>query len=150
MKVYDCTLYYDEDLILDLRLNILSKYIDKFIICESKYTHSGRKKKLNFDINKFSKFKDKIIYVISDTEPDGLVFDETSNDKKELPENYRHNAIRRIAHQRNKLVDGLKNVDENDFILYSDNDEIPNLENFNFNNFKKNMFYLNKSFFIIN
>ena len=137
MKVYDCTLYHDEDLILDLRLNVLSKYIDKFIICESKYTHSGRKKKLNFDVNKFSKFKDKIIYVISDTEPDGLVFDETSNDKKELPENYRHNAIRRIAHQRNKLVDGLKNVDENDFILYSDNDEIPNLENFNFNTFKK-------------
>ena len=48
MKVYDCTLYYDEDLILDLRLNILSKYIDKFIICESKYTHSGRKKKIKF------------------------------------------------------------------------------------------------------
>ena len=69
MKIFDCTLYYDEDLILDARLNILDKYIDKFIICEATFTHSGRKKKLNFNIEKFSKFKDKIIYIIQDTEP---------------------------------------------------------------------------------
>ena len=50
MKVYDCTLYHDEDLILDLRLNILSKFVDKFIICESTFSHSGRKKKLNFNV----------------------------------------------------------------------------------------------------
>ena len=48
MKIFDCTLYYDEDLILDTRLNILNKYIDKFIICEATYTHSGRKKKIKF------------------------------------------------------------------------------------------------------
>ena len=35
MKIFDCTLYYDEDLILDARLNILNQYIDKFIICEA-------------------------------------------------------------------------------------------------------------------
>ena len=69
MKIFDCTLYYDEDLILDARLNILDKYIDKFIICEATFTHSGRKKKLNINIEKFSKFKDKIIYIIQDSEP---------------------------------------------------------------------------------
>ena len=137
MKLFDCTLYYDEDLILDLRLNILNKHVDKFVICESKFSHSGREKKLNFDIKKFSEFKNKIIYVVSDDEPDGLVFDKNSNDKKELPEHYRHNAIKRIGHQRNKLIKGLEEADENDFILYSDNDEIPNLNNFDFNNFNK-------------
>tara|TARA_B100000965_G_scaffold379153_1_gene374650 strand:- start:2746 stop:3642 length:897 start_codon:yes stop_codon:yes gene_type:complete len=137
MKVYDCTLYHDEDLILDLRLNILSKFIDKFVICESRFSHSGREKKLNFDINNFSKFKDKIIYLVLDSEPKGLLFNESSEGKKELPEYYRHNAIRRIAHQRNKLIDGLKDAENNDFILYSDNDEIPNLENFNFKTFNK-------------
>ena len=112
MKIFDCTLYHDEDLILDLRLNILSKYVDKFVICESTFSHSGRKKKLNFDINKFSNFKDKIIYIVSDDEPEGLVFDKNSNDRKELPENYRHNAINRIAHQttkRNNLGGGTGN-----------------------------------------
>ena len=74
MKLYDCSLYYDEDLILNARLNILNKYFDKFIICESKYSHSGRKKKLNFNINNFSEFKDKIIYVVNDKEPDGLIY----------------------------------------------------------------------------
>ena len=50
MKIFDCSLYYDEDLILELRLNMLSKYVDKFIISEAQYTHSGQKKKLNFNI----------------------------------------------------------------------------------------------------
>ena len=137
MKVYDCTLYYDEDLILELRFNILSKFVDKFVICESKFSHSGREKKLNFDINKFSEFKKKIIYLTSTDEPSGLIFDKNSIEKKELPENFRHNAVRRIAHQRNKLFDGLGEANENDFILYSDNDEIPNLDHFNFKNFNK-------------
>ena len=60
MKLFDCTLYYDEDLILEARLNILNKYFDKFIICEAKYTHSGEKKKLNFDIKIFQSLKIKL------------------------------------------------------------------------------------------
>ena len=137
MKVYDCTLYHDEDLILELRFNILSKFVDKFVICESKFSHSGREKKLNFDIKKFPEFKKKIIYLVSTDEPSELIFDKNSIEKKELPENFRHNAVRRIAHQRNKLFDGLGEANENDFILYSDNDEIPNLDHFNFKNFNK-------------
>ena len=131
MKLFDCSLYYDEDLVLNARLNILDKYFDKFIICESKYTHSGRKKKLNFDINKFSDFKDKIIYVVNDQEPSDLLYQLNENEKKELPEHFRYNAIKRIAFQRNTLMKAVEQLaSPNDFIFYSDNDEIPNMENF--------------------
>ena len=131
MKLFDCSLYYDEDLVLNTRLNILEKYFDKFIICESKYTHSGRKKKLNFDINKFSDFKDKIIYVVNDQEPSDLLYQINENEKKELPEHFRYNAIKRIAFQRNTLMKTVEQLaSPNDFIFYSDNDEIPNMENF--------------------
>ena len=99
MKIFDCTLYYDEDLILDTRLNILNKYIDKFIICEATYTHSGRKKKLNFDIKKFPKFKDKIIYIIQDAEPKDIIYDDITK-RVEKSINWRANAVKRISHQR--------------------------------------------------
>ena len=47
MKIFDCFMYLDEDVVLDLRLNYLNPYIDKFVIVESKFTHSGKKRKLN-------------------------------------------------------------------------------------------------------
>ena len=53
MKIFDCFQYFDEDMILDLRLNILDKHVDQFIIVENLFMHSGKKKKKNFDINKF-------------------------------------------------------------------------------------------------
>ena len=62
MKVIDCFIYFDEDLLLDLRLNLLDSIVDKFVIVESKITHSGKKKDLQFDISKFGKFKNKISY----------------------------------------------------------------------------------------
>ena len=149
MKLYDCSLYYDEDLILNIRLNILNKYFDKFVICESTYSHSGRKKKLNFNINNFSEFKDKIIYVVSDKEPDDLIYRIKDGKKIESPENYRHNAIKRIAFQRNILMNTVNEIaDPNDFIFYSDNDEIPKFENIDLNKninrivaFKQKLFY---------
>ena len=131
MRLYDCSLYYDENLILNTRLNILNKYFDKFIICESKYSHSGRKKKLNFNINNFPEFKDKIIYVVSDKEPNELIYKSKDGKKIESPEDYRYNAIKRIAFQRNTLMGTVNEIaDPNDFIFYSDNDEIPNMESF--------------------
>ena len=66
MKIYDCFMFFDEEMLLDLRLNIMDKYVDKFVITEATYMHSGKPKKLLFDINNFSKFKDKIIYNIVD------------------------------------------------------------------------------------
>ena len=69
MNIYDCFMYFDEDLLLDIRLNALDKYVKKFVITEATYTHNGSKKKLNFDIQKFSKFKNKIEYIIVDKQP---------------------------------------------------------------------------------
>ena len=147
MKIFDCTLYYDEDLILDTRLNILDPYIDKFIICEALFSHSGRRKKLNFDINKFSKFKDKIIYTVQETEPKNIVYQDKVN-KIEDPVNWRANAVKRIAHQRNKLLEEVnKHAESNDFILYSDNDEIPNLDIHNIKNEKSKIIIFEQDLF---
>ena len=133
---------------LEVRFNILNKYVDKFIVAEAKYSHSGEKKKLNFDINKFSEFKKKIIYIVIDNEPNDVVYQKKDNSKFEKKEDMRTNSIKRIAHQRNKIMDYLSEADDEDFIFYSDNDEIPNLENLNFENiqnkiliFKQKLFY---------
>ena len=72
MKIYDCFQFFDEEMLLDLRLNIMDKYVDKFVITEATYMHSGKPKKLIFDINKYSKFKDKIIYKIIDQQPKNI------------------------------------------------------------------------------
>ena len=74
MKIFDCTTFFNENLMLEVRFNILNKYVDKFIVAEAKYSHSGEKKKLNFDINKFSEFKKKIVYIAIDNEPDDIVY----------------------------------------------------------------------------
>ena len=147
MKIFDCTLYYDEDLILDARLNILDKYIDKFIICEATFTHSGRKKKLNFNIEKFSKFKDKIIYIIHDDSSLEIkkINSEDNEEMRTFKLNY--NAHMRENNQRNFIVRGLNNSDDNDLILISDVDEIPNLENINLKNIKNKIILFEQDIF---
>jgi len=131
MKLFDCTLYYDEDLILETRLNILNKYFDKFIICEAKHTHSGEKKKLNFDIKNFPEFRNKIIYLTLENEPKNIIYNSSRGDNFENSINWRSNAVKRIAYQRNGLLKAVYELaDSNDFIFYSDNDEIPNMDNF--------------------
>ena len=109
---------------------MLNQYVDKFIICEAKFSHSGRKKKLNFDIKKFSKFRDKIEYIILENEPEGLIY-EDKNTKNESHLYWRSNSVKRIAFQRNELFEAVNKISEdNDYIMYSDNDEIPNLDLF--------------------
>ena len=73
MKIYDCFQFFDEEMLLDLRLNIMDKYVDKFVITEATYMHSGKPKKLLFNINKFTKFKDKIIYIVVNGQPSDLI-----------------------------------------------------------------------------
>ena len=83
MKIYDCFMYFDEDLLLDLRLNTLDKYVSKFVITEATYTHNGAKKKLKFDINNFKKFKDKIKYIVVNEQPPNVI-----EIKKNWPKTY--------------------------------------------------------------
>ena len=128
MKIYDCFMFYDEDLILDLRLNILNEYIDYFVIVESKFFHNGKERKLRFDIEKYTKFRDKIIYIIQDNQPSGIQEILKSDDEGTISAKEINNALLRENSQRNLISQGLKMAAENDLILISDVDEIPNLE----------------------
>ena len=148
MKIYDCFMYFDEDVILDLRLNILNPFIDYFVIVESTFNHKGEKRKLKFDINKYKKFENKIIYLIFDKEPSGIekVFD--TDNEGEISRKLILNAASRENGQRNFISKGLERANEKDLILISDVDEIPNLEKINWNTlkdqivlFKQDMFY---------
>ena len=132
---------------LEVRFNILNKYVDKFIVVEAKYSHSGEKKKLNFDIKKFKEFKKKIIYLVSENEPDDLIYKMKNNISHEEENDMRLNSIKRIAHQRNKLMDGLSDASDDDYILYSDNDEIPDLRNLSFEKFKDKILIFNQKLF---
>ena len=76
-------MYFDEEVVLDLRLNTLDKYIDYFVIVESSFTHKGDRRKLLFDHKKFEKFKDKIIYLIFDEEPSGIEIVNENDDEGE-------------------------------------------------------------------
>jgi beta-1,4-mannosyl-glycoprotein beta-1,4-N-acetylglucosaminyltransferase len=138
MKIFDCTLFTDEKTMFEARLNILNNYVHKFIVSEASYTHSGSPKKLNFNINDYSKFKDKIIYIKIDKLPQFSKADLVSKRTK---------SIKIICYQRNKLLEGLAEANDSDFIIYSDCDEIPNIKNLNFSHLKKITIFKQKSFY---
>lgn len=110
--IYDCFTFFNELDLLEIRLNILNDVVDKFVIVESRKTHTNLDKPLILKENmaRFEKFKDKIIYV----------------EWKDFPrfettwtyENYQRNAIK----------DGLKDCNDDDIIIISDLDEIPKPE----------------------
>ena len=134
MNIYDCTTFYSEKMMLDVRFNILNEDIHKFIVVESSYSHSGEAKKFNFDINDYPKFKDKIIYLKINKEPDDLYSDEeiASN-----PIYKRLNSIKRIEQSYEFMQKGIIEANDDDLIIISDNDEIPNLKSIKFQKSKK-------------
>ena len=141
MKIIDCTTYYSEDLMLDIRFNILNEFVDKFIIVEAKHSHSGEKKILNFNINNFPKFKDKIEYLIIENEPEGIIKNTNESSIKRM------NSLLRIEQSYNYISNALKDVSEEDLICLSDNDEIPNFESISFKNSKNDIFIFKQLFF---
>lgn len=110
--VYDLFPFFNEIDICLMRLNVLDKYVDKFIIEESTMTFSGEEKELCFEKNKelFKQFLPKIEYVVVDDTPKVAKTHE------------------RDYFQKNHLVEGLKKVGatEDDVIIFGDLDEIPN------------------------
>ena len=148
MKIYDCFMYFDEEIVLDVRLNTLSEFVDYFVIVESKFTHKGDQRDLKFNINKFERFKDKIIYLVFDDVTKEIEIIKNEDDDHEKSKKYIYNAIYRENGQRNYIKEGLDSADANDIILISDVDEIPNLSDVNFNKinekiilFRQDMFY---------
>ena len=127
MKIFDCIQFFDENMMLDLRLNILNEHVDYFVIVENLFMHSGKKKNQNFNINNFKKFKKKIIYILVDELPKDL-FDIKKYSGTEKTNRIIDNTLKIEHNQRNKILNGLKLADQNDLILISDVDEIPKLE----------------------
>ena len=147
MKIYDCFMYYDEDLILDLRFNLLNDYVDKFVIVESSFTHSGEPRKLLFDINKYSKFKNKIIYKISGEIPTDLFLINKEDSSNLKNSKYILNAVKRENMQRNTILEGLNSAEAEDLIIISDVDEIPDLENNNIKSIKNKVILFKQKFY---
>ena len=147
MRIFDCFMYFDEEIILDVRFNTLNKFVDYFVIAESKFTHSGKKRNLNFNINKFEKFKDKIIYLIYDEEPQGIEIINENDHKNDKARKTIMNAVKRENGQRNYLQKGLNNAENDDIILVSDVDEIPDLINLDFANFKNKIIQFKQEMF---
>ena len=147
MKVYDCFMYYDEDTVVDIRLNCLDTYVDKFVIIESKFTHSGKKRDLLFDIKKFKHFENKINYFILDHEPNGIETVDDNDDEGTKSEKYILNATKRENYQRNYLSKGFEDADPDDIILISDIDEIPNLEKIKFKSIKNKLIFFQQKIF---
>ena len=142
MKIIDTTTYFEEKLMMEVRFNILDPYVDHFIVCESLYTHSGKKKKINFNKNDYPKFSKKIEHIIVKNEPDDIINKNLLSNK-----DLRLNSISRIKYQRNFIKSALKKFSDQDFIIYSDNDEIPDLSNINFSNIKEKVLIFNQKLF---
>ena len=147
MKIIDCFMFFDEEMLLDLRLNILDEFVDKFVIVESSYTHSGKEKKLIFDINKYSKFKKKINYIILKGPPKGIEEISSNDSEGEISRKEILNALKRENLQRDTILNGLKDADSNDWIIVSDLDEIPDLTKVNFNNIKNKIIFFKQKVF---
>ena len=148
MKIYDCFMYFDEEVVVDVRFNTLNQFVDYFVIVESRFTHKGEARELKFNHKKFEKFKDKIIYIVDEeiyslTEKIKIDDSEDEKSRKAI-----FNAAYRENGQRNLISKGLAAANKEDFIMISDVDEIPKLSGLNFNTlkekiilFKQDMFY---------
>ena len=143
MKVFDTTTFFEEKLMMDLRFNVLDQFVDKFIVCEARFSHSGDEKEINFDKKDYPKFEDKIIHLILERDP----VEKLNYDKRDVA-TLRANSIKRIEAQRNYIFKSLEGADKNDYIIYSDNDEIPKLSNIDLKKnkskiliFKQKLFY---------
>ena len=114
-KIIDCITFFDNNLMFDLRYNILKDYVDYFVICESKFDHKNKEKNINFEFKNYYD-KKKIRHIVI-------------NEK--FPDN---NVWKNQALQRDYIINNLSEFDDEDFIFFSDPDEIPNpnfLKNFN-------------------
>lgn len=109
--IFDCFTFFDELMLLEIRLKELSPVVDRFILVEATHTHSGQPKPLYYDEVKdndiFGPFKSKITHIVCSA-PMGP--DRFENDRN----------------QRNAIMYGLRGAAADDIIIVSDLDEIVN------------------------
>jgi len=147
MKIFDCFQFFDENMMLDLRLNILNEHVHKFIIVENSFMHSGLEKNPVFDINNFSRFKDKIIYILVDKLPLGLHDINKIEDKNTRGNRIIDNTLMIEHNQRNSILKGLHGALDDDLIIVSDVDEIPNLRTINSNSINKKLIHFKQKMY---
>ena len=133
MKIFDCITYCGEDLLLKIRLETLYDDVDRFVIVEANKYFDGEKKPKFFDIKRFEKYKSKIDFYFIENLP-------THNGKNIDYEYFIKDQIKR----------GLKNLDAEDIVLFSDVDEIPNLKNKKFKEFDSAVFLTNMYYYKFN
>jgi beta-1,4-mannosyl-glycoprotein beta-1,4-N-acetylglucosaminyltransferase len=167
MKIYDAFLFFNELELLELRMNILNDVVDYFVVVESTVTFSSKPKQLFFQENRhlFDKFNDKIIHVIIDDSPSSFLTINYFNNPITDEELLKNKILKRVdespnwprhetqwgieTYQRESIIKGLINCNDNDIIIISDVDEIPNpmeiekMKNIGGDvfNFNQNMYY---------
>ncbi|MGQ0738909.1 MAG: hypothetical protein ACT4OJ_07625 [Bacteroidota bacterium] len=121
MKIFDCFTFFNELDLLELRLKLLDRYVDHFVIAESNITHSGKPKPYHFEEVKerFNPWQGKIIYIPVRQSAVGLVFEEQNS------YNPGSAAWKLENGQRNALLDAASSMKDDDLVLLSDLDEIP-------------------------
>ena len=140
-------MFFDEEMLLDIRLNTLDKFVDNFVIVESLYTHNGKEKKLVFDINKYSQFKNKINYIVVKDAPQGIEQISKNDSCIDITNKEIMNAVKRENFQRNAISRGIINSNDDDWIIISDLDEIPNLDNINFRSVREKIIFFKQKIF---
>jgi len=140
-------MFYDEEILLDIRLNVLNEHVDYFVIVESKYFHNGKVRDLKFDIKKYEKFKEKIIYIVHQDSPSGILEINNNDDEGTKSHKLIFNAHLRENDQRNNIAKGLRNANDEDLILISDVDEIPNLNSINLQKIKSEIIIFEQTIF---
>ena len=129
MKIYDCITYCGEDLLLKIRFETLFNKVDKFVIVEANRFFNGEVKPKLFDIKKFEKYKEKIDFYYIENLP-----------------KFNGNNLQYENFIKDQIKLGLKNLNDEDIVLISDADEIPNLKNEKYKNFDSAVF-LQKMFY---
>ena len=138
-KIFDCITFYNANMLFQTRFNILEKYVDYFVVCEASKSHTGKYKGYNFDLDFLNRHKKKIIYLRLDNLP---------NIKKKSKKHY---GLLKI--QMEYLFEGIKNANQDDLIIFSDEDEIPNpknIESFNYEKHKFGLFLQNMYYYKMN
>jgi len=145
MKIIDCITYFNEPMLFKLRLHVLDEFVDKFVVSEATYTHSGEKKKINFNINHYPEFKNKITHIVVDQEPKDLI--KLDKNSSNYQQHQRINAVKRYEKQKDEIKTFLKAHKENDWVIYSDSDESPNLSKINFSEIKNKIILFKQQYF---
>jgi beta-1,4-mannosyl-glycoprotein beta-1,4-N-acetylglucosaminyltransferase len=116
-NVFDCFIFNNELDILERRLEELWETVDRFVIVEGMVTHGGQQKELVFhnNLKRFEKYLNKITYLVIENFPE---VDGSVTDKSWTRERF----------QRDYIMQGLKDCKDNDIVIISDVDEIPNVE----------------------